>query len=361
VTVSRLRRSLAPAGAPVETLASGYRLAVADDAIDAGRFEQLLERARAARAAEPEAARRLLDDAPALWRGPALADAAFEGFAQGEIARLEELRLVALEERLDARLASGEAALVVGELEQLAAEHPLRERLVGLLMLALYRSGRQADALEAYTRARRRLDEELGLDPSAELQQLQAAILRQDASLTAPGAGERPPEGVVTMLFTDIESSTRMARAAGAAWPEALAIHHHVVAGAVEDAGGHVHGSEGDALFAYFVDPSAAVAAAAAAQEALRAREWPGAVDELRVRMGIHTGLVSRSATGYGGLEVHLTARIAAAPGPARWRDRGLQASTPTPYPADRRCRSCTGRSASRPSRRSRPGSVRTS
>jgi DNA-binding SARP family transcriptional activator len=234
VTVSRLRRALAPAGAPVETLASGYRLAVADDAIDAGRFEQLLERARAARAAEPEAARRLLDDAPALWRGPALADAAFEGFAQGEIARLEELRLVALEERLDARLASGEAALVVGELEQLAAEHPLRERLVGLLMLALYRSGRQADALEAYTRARRRLDEELGLDPSAELQQLQAAILRQDASLTAPGAGERPPEGVVTMLFTDIESSTRMARAAGAAWPEALAIHHHVVAGAVE-------------------------------------------------------------------------------------------------------------------------------
>ena len=242
VTVSRLRRSLAAAGAPVETLASGYRLAVADDAIDARRFEALVERARATRAHDAPAARRLLDDALALWRGPALADAAFESFAQGEIARLEELRLVALEERLDVRLAAGEAALVVGELEQLAAEHPSRERLLGLLMLALYRCGRQADALEAYTRARRRLDEELGLEPSAELQQLQGAILRQDASLAAPGAEEAPPEGVLTMLFTDIEGSTRMARAAGAAWPDALAIHHEVVAGAVEDAGGHVDG-----------------------------------------------------------------------------------------------------------------------
>ena len=314
VTVSRLRRSLAPAGAPVETLASGYRLAVADDAIDARRFEAARRAcAGGARAMTPAAARRLLDDALALWRGPALADVAFEGFAQGEIARLEELRLVALEERLDVRLATGEAALVVGELEQLAAEHPSRERLLGLLMLALYRCGRQTDALDAYTRARRRLDEELGLEPSAELQQLQGAILRQDASLAAADAEERPPEGVVTMLFTDIEGSTRMARAAGPAWPDALAIHHELVAGAVQDAGGHVDGSEGDALFAYFVDPGSAVAAAAAAQAALRAREWPGAVGELRVRMGIHTGLVSRSATGYGGLEVHLTARIAAA------------------------------------------------
>ena len=313
VTVSRLRRSLAPAGASVETLASGYRLAVADDALDARRFEALVERARAARAHDAPAARRLLDEALALWRGPALADAAFEGFAQGEIARLEELRLVALEERLDVRLAIGEAAPLVGELEQLAAEHPSRERIVGLLMLALYRSGRQADALDAYTRARRRLDEELGLEPSAALQQLQSAILRQDASLAAPGAGEPPPEGVVTMLFTDIEGSTRMARAAGAVWPKALAIHHELVAGAVADAGGHVDGSEGDALFAYFADPSSAIAAAAAAQAALRARDWPGAVGELRVRMGIHTGLVTRSATGYGGLEVHLAARIAAA------------------------------------------------
>ena len=256
----------------------------------------------------------MLDEALALWRGPALADVAFEGFVQGEIARLEELRLVALEERLDARLATGEAALVVGELEQLAAEHPSRERLLGLLMLALYRCGRQTDALEAYTRARRRLDEELGLEPSAELQQsagrdpatgcvacccgrggAAARGRRDDAvhrhrGLDADGAGGRARRG--RMRLRSITS-----------WWRARS----------QDAGGHVDGSEGDALFAYFVDPGAAVAAAAAAQAALRAQEWPGAVGELRVRMGIHTGLVSRSATGYGGLEVHLTARIAAA------------------------------------------------
>jgi predicted ATPase/DNA-binding SARP family transcriptional activator len=313
VTVSRLRRSLAPAGAPVETLASGYRLAVADEAIDARRFEALVERARAARAHDAPAARRLLDDALALWRGPALADAAFEGFAQGEIARLEELRLVALEERLDLRLAGGDATLVVGELEQLAAEHPSRERLVGLLMLALYRGGRQADALEAYSRARRRMDEELGLEPSVELQQLQGAILRQDASLTAAGAGESPPEGVVTMLFSDIEGSTRLARAAGSLWPRMLAEHHQLVVDAVEQAGGHIDGSEGDAVFAYFVDPSAALEAASAAQHALRSHAWPEPIGELRVRMGVHAGLVDRAVAGYSGLEVHMPARVMAA------------------------------------------------
>ena len=181
-------------------------------------------------------------------------------------------------------------------------------------MLALYRCGRQADALEAYTRARRRLDEELGLEPSAELQQLQDAILRQDASLAAPGAGEAAARGcrddaVHRHRGLDADGARGRRRVAGrardpsrAAWPARST-----------DAGGHVDGSEGDALFAYFVDPSSAVAAAAAAQAALRAHEWPGAVGELRVRMGIHTGLVARSATGYSGLEVHLAARIAAA------------------------------------------------
>ena len=142
-------------------------------------------RARGASGGDAAAARRLLDDALGLWRGPALADVAFESFAQGEIARLEELRLAALEERVDARLSSGEHALVVAELEQLAADHPSRERLVGLLMLALYRCGRQTDALETYTQSRRRLDEELGLEPSSHLRRLQEAILRQDPTLDA--------------------------------------------------------------------------------------------------------------------------------------------------------------------------------
>jgi DNA-binding SARP family transcriptional activator len=184
VTVSRLRRSLGAAGSVLETVASGYRLAVEADAIDARRFETLVDEARAARVAgDGEAARRLLDDALGLWRGPALADVGFESFAQAEIARLEEFRLVALEERIDVRLSAGEHALVVAELEQLSAEHPSRERLVGLLMLALYRCGRQSDALEVYTRGRLRLDEELGLEPLPELQRLQEAILRQDTSL----------------------------------------------------------------------------------------------------------------------------------------------------------------------------------
>jgi DNA-binding SARP family transcriptional activator/tetratricopeptide (TPR) repeat protein len=195
VTVSRLRRSLGAAGSSLETVASGYRLAAEPDAIDARHFETLIESARAARLEGDEAtARRLLDDALGLWRGPALADVAFESFAQGEIARLEELRLVALEERIDARLSVGEHLFVVAELEQLAAEHPSRERLLGLLMLALYRCGRQTDALDVYTRSRRRLDAELGLEPSSHLRQLEEAILRQDPSLEAR-TGEPIPHG----------------------------------------------------------------------------------------------------------------------------------------------------------------------
>lgn len=193
VNVSRLRRSLGAAGSALETVASGYRLAVEADAIDARCFETLVGEARAALTrGDAAAARRLLDNALGLWHGPALADVAFESFAQGEIARLEELRVEALEERIDARLVEGEHSLVVAELERLSAEHPSRERLVGLLMLALYRCGRQTDALEVYTQGRLRLDEELGLEPSPELQRLQQAILRHDASLATSGPSRRP-------------------------------------------------------------------------------------------------------------------------------------------------------------------------
>ena len=178
---------------------------------------------------------------------------AFESFAQAEIARLEELRVAALEERIDARLSEGEHALVVAELEQLSAEHPSRERLIGLLMLALYRSGRQTDALAVYTRGRMRLDEELGLKPSPQLQRLQEAILRHDPALDARETATatrsyhgQAPEGVLTMLFTDIEGSTRLARLGPfALWPQVLAEHHALVLDAVERAGGHVAGKRG--------------------------------------------------------------------------------------------------------------------
>src|SRR5581483_7822923 len=140
---------------------SGYVARIDADDLDANRFERLV--ADAAGRAPNDAATRL-DVALRLWRGPPLADFAYEPFAQNDIARLEEARLSALEERIDAALASGRHALVVPELEALVTEHPFRERLLAQLMLALYRCGRHADALEVYRRAREALDRELGLE-----------------------------------------------------------------------------------------------------------------------------------------------------------------------------------------------------
>ncbi len=122
----------------------------------------------------------------ALWPSPALADFAYEPFAQGEIARLGEERVAALEDRIDADLALGRHAALIGELEMLAGEHPLRERLQAQLMLALYRSGRQAEALARYREARRKLIDELGIEPGRELQEMERAILTQDPELGGP-------------------------------------------------------------------------------------------------------------------------------------------------------------------------------
>src|SRR4051794_11981562 len=184
VHISQLRK----ASVAIETRAPGYLLRVEDEAVDAARFERLARDGAAALAAgEPERASALLSEGLALWRGPPLADLAYASFAQPEIARLEELRLDALEERVEADLALGRGGLV-GELEALVARHPLRERLRRQLMLALYRAGRQAEALEAYRDARTTLVEELGLEPSPELQELERAILVQDPALAAAPA-----------------------------------------------------------------------------------------------------------------------------------------------------------------------------
>ncbi|MGZ8697473.1 MAG: AfsR/SARP family transcriptional regulator, partial [Gaiellaceae bacterium] len=164
----------------VETRAPGYLIRVGTEELDLTAFERAVHDARDA----PAGVRaRTLREALALWRGPPLADFTYETFAQGEIARLEDLRLAALEERIDADLELGAHAEVVGELEALVAEHPVRERLRGQLMLALYRSGRQAEALEAYRSGRLALTEELGIEPTPSLQRLNASILRQDRSL----------------------------------------------------------------------------------------------------------------------------------------------------------------------------------
>src|SRR4051794_8981194 len=184
VHVSQLRK----AQLAIETRSPGYALRVEPDALDAARFERLARDGAAALAAgEAERASALLSEGLALWRGPPLADLAYASFAQPEIARLEELRLDALEERVEADLALGRGGLV-GELEALVARHPLRERLRRQLMLALYRAGRQAEALEAYRDARTTLVEELGLEPSPELQELERAILVQDPALAAAPA-----------------------------------------------------------------------------------------------------------------------------------------------------------------------------
>jgi DNA-binding SARP family transcriptional activator len=197
VAVSRLRRALEPHRATrgetglVVTRAPGYELRTDPARLDVRRFESLVDEGRRALAAgDARSARAKLDQALALWRGPPLADLAYESFCQTEIARLEALRLGALEERIDADLALGRHADVVAQLEGLTDQYPLRERLRAQLMLALYRSHRQAEALEAYRDTRRTLVGELGIEPGRELRELEQAMLRQDASLDLPGPVE---------------------------------------------------------------------------------------------------------------------------------------------------------------------------
>ena len=183
--VSQLRKVIG--AETLQTRAPGYVLAVESEHIDAGRFEGAIV---AARRAAPEERARLLRLALDTWRGPPLAEFTFDSFAQGEIHRLDELRLVAVEQRIEADVDSGRPGEVVAELEALVVAHPLRETYWKLLMLALYRSGRQAEALDAYQSARERLVEELGIEPSEELRRLHGSILRQEAGLGGGGNGD---------------------------------------------------------------------------------------------------------------------------------------------------------------------------
>jgi YVTN family beta-propeller protein len=194
VHVSQLRKSLARDGTnPIATHASGYVLQIEPERLDAARFERLAADARA-RAAEgdEDAARTRYREGLALWRGAALDGIELGPASRTEIGRLEELRTSADMERLDCELALGRHEQVIGELEALIAQHPLRERLRGQYMLALYRSGRQADALRAYQDTRQTLVDRLGLDPSEALQRLERAILNHDPALELPAGVPRP-------------------------------------------------------------------------------------------------------------------------------------------------------------------------
>ena len=202
IFVSRLRMSLGEGAANntyLITRPPGYLLAVPEAGLDLARFRTLVGEARSIMAQDPGTAAATLRAALSLWRGAPLSDLALEPFAQLAIPRLEELRLAAVEDRIDADLAIGRGGDLVAELRDLIAEYPLRERFQVQLMRALYRAGRQAEALDVYTRARAGLARELGIEPGPELQRVQGAILRQESWLDPPvnrqAAGPARPEG----------------------------------------------------------------------------------------------------------------------------------------------------------------------
>src|SRR5512133_3654716 len=195
VYVSSLRKAFGESRDALETRGNGYLLRIEAGELDLHEFERLLERAKDEQPA-PRAV--TLRSALSLWRGAPLADLTYEPFAQPEAARLEALRLLAQEERIESELALGQGPDLVPELESMVAEHPLQERPRAQLMLALYRSGRQADALDVCREARRILDEELGLEPGPALRELESAILRQDPELAVPAPAAAPATAVVS-------------------------------------------------------------------------------------------------------------------------------------------------------------------
>ena len=205
VHVSRLRQALAgnsdPDGERLVTTAGGYILTVGPDELDVQRCERLIGEGRSLLAeGRPDQALASLSGAVELWRGDVLADFQYDAFAQAEIARLGELRAAVLEERVAVEMLLGQEAQVLGELERLVRDYPYRERLRGQLMLALYRTGRQAEALAAYRAARSALVDELGIEPSVELRQLHEAILAQDGALLQTNSGQPAPSAAATAV-----------------------------------------------------------------------------------------------------------------------------------------------------------------
>ena len=252
--ISRLRRVL-PAGRLI-TGGSGYSLRIFPAELDVTQFERLISEGRDALAGGAAAdAVQMLDDALSLWRGPPLADFRYEPFAQAEIARLEELRLTCLEERFEARLALGSAAALTAELRHAVGEHPLRERLRGQLMLALYRSGRQAEALEVYREFRSTLRDELGLEPLSGLRDLQAAILRHDPVLAQEPAAAAAPlaRRPVTVLCVLVQMAPSSGTALDPETHEVVSAHAAAGLSAVlERYGGKLATSDSERLMGVF-------------------------------------------------------------------------------------------------------------
>jgi predicted ATPase/DNA-binding SARP family transcriptional activator len=316
MAIARLRKALEPQtnadGPALRTVGGGYLLSVEPGELDSEVFaEGVREGRRILEAGESERAAGLLGQALGLWRGPPLSEVAFEDFAQAEIRRLEELRWTALEARVEADLALGRHAELVGELEGLLAQQPARERVAGQLMLALYRCGRQADALEVYQHHRAHLADELGLEPAPALRALQVQILEQAPSLeasTPQTSVTGPPvySGTVTFLVADVEGEL-----GGERFGEELVAYRERVREAAAARGGQVLGSEADRFFVAFERASDALTAAGAIQAAL-------AGGDLRARIGVHTGEPLVIDGDYVGLDVHKAARICAAAHPGQ-------------------------------------------
>ncbi|WP_442368494.1 BTAD domain-containing putative transcriptional regulator [Mycobacterium sp.] len=305
--ISALRRTLGDGF--VLTEGAGWILAEAE--VDASRFKSAARLGRdAASAGETSQAVARFEEALALWRGiPELPDGRR---GTSEKTRWIEGHAALVEDRADALLATGRAAEIIGELEAAVADAPLRERRWGQLMLALYRAGRQGEALGAYQRARTLLAEELGVDPGKELRRLECAIVAQDSALEVPAAQDISSiTRAVTFLLTDIEGSTAAWEADADAMAVALARHDELIEQVVTSRGGRLIKTrgEGDATFSVFDRPSAATAAAIELQEAIVGEPWT-LREPMRIRVALHTGEAEFRDGDYFGRAVNRAARL---------------------------------------------------
>ena len=331
--ISRLRRLLPPGR--LITTAPGYMLRIFPAELDVAQFEQLIFEGRDALAAgRATEAAQVLDQAMTLWRGPPLADFRYEPFAQAEIARLEELQLACLEERNEAQLALGVTGALTAELGRMVTGYPLRERLRGQLMLALYRGGRQAEALEVYRGFRTTLGEELGLEPSSALRELQTAILRDDpvlapASATTGTPLARRPVTVLCVAFQVTPSSgAELDPEAHGVVTERMVVSLTAV---LERHGGRLAASNSEHLMGVFGvailhedDALRAVRASLEAREALTA-EAAALPRHYRARLEYRFGLATGEALvggpgplGFAGDVGAQAVRLAAAAGPGQ-------------------------------------------
>jgi len=305
--ISSLRRTLGDGF--VLTAGAGWTLA--ETQVDATRYKSAARLGRdAAAAGDTSQAVARFEEALALWRGiPELPDGRR---GTSEKTRWIESHAALVEDRADALLATGRAAEIIGELEAAVADAPLRERRWGQLMLALYRAGRQGEALGTYQRARALLADELGVDPGPDLRRLEAAIVAQDSALEMPAAQQLSSvTRAVTFLLTDIEGSTAAWEADAGAMAVALARHDELIEQVVTSRGGRLIKTrgEGDATFSVFERPSAAAAAAIELQDAIVHEPWV-LREPMRIRVALHTGEVELRDGDYFGRAVNRAARL---------------------------------------------------